>query len=82
VHSRTPASGVRETPGVEATTGPLGQESRSRRHGIAEKYSQPVQPRRLSDYPVPRIRHRRDGDLQEGVSSEASSLADTSGLTT
>ena len=65
------------TPGVEATTGPLGQ-------GLANAVGMAIAERRLA-FEVNRpgnelIDHRTyvicsDGDLQEGVSAEASSLA-------
>ena len=67
------------TPGVEVTTGPLGQ-------GFAHGVGMAVAERWLAehynrlDHPV--VDHRiygivSDGDLQEGVSSEAASLAGT-----
>ena len=67
------------TPGVEMTTGPLGQ-------GFAHGVGMAVTERWLADhynrpgYPV--VDHRTyaivsDGDLQEGVSSEAAALAGT-----
>jgi transketolase len=65
------------TPGVEATTGPLGQ-------GLSNAVGMAIAERRLAaefnrpDHAI--IDHRTyvicsDGDLQEGVSAEASSLA-------
>lgn len=76
--SRTPGhpeSGL--TPGVEATTGPLGQ-------GFANAVGMAIAERRLAaefnrdDHPV--IDHwtyviASDGDMQEGIASEAASLA-------
>ncbi|MHB8958650.1 MAG: transketolase [Candidatus Limnocylindrales bacterium] len=67
----------RVTPGVEATTGPLGQ-------GLSNAVGMAIAERRLAaefnkpDHAI--IDHRTyvicsDGDLQEGVSAEASSLA-------
>src|SRR5262245_17221892 len=65
------------TPGVEATTGPLGQ-------GLSNAVGMAIAERRLAaemnrpDHAI--VDHRTfvicsDGDLQEGVSAEASSLA-------
>src|SRR5436190_1698883 len=76
--SRTPGHPERGlTPGVEATTGPLGQ-------GFANAVGMAIAERRLAaefnrpDYSI--IDHSTyvlasDGDLQEGVQSEAASLA-------
>ncbi len=82
-HSRTPGHPeYGETPGVEATTGPLGQGiSNAVGMAIAEKYLAA----RFNRDGFPIIQHRvfviaGDGDLQEGVSSEASSLAGHLGL--
>src|SRR6478672_11192018 len=81
--SRTPGhpeSGL--TPGVEATTGPLGQ-------GLANAVGMAIAERRLAAE-FNRDGHElidhhtyvicSDGDLQEGVSAEASSLAGHLGL--
>ena len=78
--SKTPGHPeYRLTPGVEATTGPLGQ-------GFANGVGMAVAERWLAEnYNRPGheiINHRTyaivsDGDLQEGVSSEAASLAGT-----
>ena len=67
------------TPGVEATTGPLGQ-------GFANGVGMAIAERWLADH-YNRLGHEiidhyvyaivSDGDLQEGVSSEAASLAGT-----
>ena len=82
-HSRTPGHPeYGETPGVEATTGPLGQGiSNAVGMAIAEKYLAA----RFNRDGFPVIHYRvfviaGDGDLQEGVSSEASSLAGHLGL--
>ncbi len=65
------------TPGVEATTGPLGQ-------GLTNAVGMAIAERRLAaefDRPGHRIVDHRtfaiasDGDLQEGIASEAASLA-------
>ncbi|MBP1654205.1 MAG: tkt [Bacteroidetes bacterium] len=82
-HSKTPGHPeYGETPGVELTTGPLGQGiSNAVGMAIAEKFLAARFNR--EGYPV--IQHRvfviaGDGDLQEGVSAEASSLAGHLGL--
>jgi transketolase len=76
--SRTPGHPEwRLTPGVEATTGPLGQ-------GLANAVGMAIAERRLAaefarpGHPI--VDHRTyaicsDGDLQEGIGSEAASLA-------
>jgi transketolase len=72
-----PSSEYRLTPGVEATTGPLGQ-------GFTNGVGMAIAERRLAaefnrpGHPV--VDHRvfgicSDGDLQEGIASEAASLA-------
>jgi len=80
VGSRTPGHPEHElTPGVEATTGPLGQglpmgwEWQMAERWLAQHYNHP-------GYEI--VNHYTyaivsDGDLQEGVSSEAASLAGT-----
>jgi transketolase len=73
---------VRHTPGVETTTGPLGQ-------GFANGIGMAIAARFLADrYNRPRhtvVDHRvyavcSDGDLMEGVSNEAASIAGQLGL--
>ena len=76
--SRTPGHPERgHTPGVETTTGPLGQ-------GFANAVGMAIAERFLADHfnrPGHRVVDHRvwafasDGDLMEGVSSEAASLA-------
>lgn len=83
LHSKTPGHPeVNHTPGVEATTGPLGQ-------GIANAVGMAMAEVHLAalfnkeNYPV--VDHYTyslvgDGDLMEGVSAEAASLAGRLGL--
>jgi transketolase len=73
---------VHHTPGVEATTGPLGQGfANGVGFGIAERFLA-----ELFNRPYDEIVDHRvyciagDGDLMEGVSNEAASLAGTLGL--
>ncbi|HEX8385257.1 MAG TPA: transketolase, partial [Rubricoccaceae bacterium] len=85
LYSKTPGHPeVKHTPGVEATTGPLGQ-------GLAMAVGLALAERHLAarfntpDHVV--VNHytyvvASDGDLQEGVTNEASSLAGTQGLGT
>ena len=83
LHSKTPGHPeYRDTPGVEITTGPLGQ-------GIATAVGMAIAERHLAARynrdNLPLIDHYTyvflgDGCLMEGVSAEASSLAGTLGL--
>jgi transketolase len=73
---------VHHTPGIEATTGPLGQGfANGVGFGIAERFLA-----ELSNRPYDEIVGHRtyvicsDGDLMEGVSNEAASIAGTLGL--
>jgi transketolase len=73
---------VHHTPGVEATTGPLGQGfANGVGFGIAERFLAELFNRPYDEI----VDHRvyaiaSDGDLMEGVSNEAASLAGTFGL--
>src|SRR5437868_10968069 len=73
---------VHHTPGVEATTGPLGQGYANgvgfglAERFLAERYNRPYD--EIVDHRVYAI--CSDGDLMEGVSSEAASIAGTLGL--
>ncbi len=80
--SKTPGHPEREIPGVEVTTGPLGQ-------GISNAVGMALAERMLAArFNLPEhevVDHRTfvivsDGDIQEGISSEASSLAGHWGL--
>jgi transketolase len=80
LHSKTPGHPeFRDTPGVEATTGPLGQ-------GIANAVgialSQKMLAARIGDGLIDNYVYGicSDGDLMEGVSGEASSVAGHLGL--
>lgn len=83
LHSKTPGHPeVTDTPGVEITTGPLGQGiatavgfALAEAH-LAEKYNRPNLP--IFDHHTYVI--LGDGCLMEGVSAEASALAGTLGL--
>src|SRR5258706_14019724 len=80
--SRTPGHPeYGHTPGVEATTGPLGQ---GFANGVGMALAQRMIQARLGPHASP-LNHRvfgivSDGDLMEGVSSEAASLAGHWGL--
>jgi len=73
---------VHHTPGVEATTGPLGQGfANGVGFGIAERFLAELFNRPYDEI----VDHRTyvicsDGDLMEGVSNEAASIAGTLGL--
>ncbi|KAL8271802.1 hypothetical protein Esti_004274 [Eimeria stiedai] len=83
LHSKTPGHPeVRQTPGIEVTTGPLGQGIANAvglaigAHHMAAKYNKPNFP--IFDNHIYCI--CGDGCLQEGVASEACSLAGHLGL--
>ncbi len=73
---------VHHTPGIEATTGPLGQGFANgvgfgiAERFLAERYNRPYN--EIVDHHVYCI--AGDGDLMEGVSNEAASIAGTLGL--
>jgi transketolase len=76
--SRTPGhperDKVHETPGVEITTGPLGQGfANGVGMAMAEKFLRETFGAEVQDHRIFSI--CSDGDLQEGISSEAASLA-------
>ncbi|HEX7381141.1 MAG TPA: transketolase [Nevskiaceae bacterium] len=83
LHSRTPGHpeyGV--TPGVETTTGPLGQ---GLGNAVGMALAERLLAARFNREGFPVVDHRTwvfcgDGDLMEGVSHEAASLAGTLGL--
>ncbi len=83
LHSKTPGHPeVKHTPGVEATTGPLGQGiSMAVGLALAERH---LAARFNTDGNLVVSHHTyviaSDGDLMEGVSNEACSLAGTQGL--
>jgi len=73
---------VNHTPGVEATTGPLGQGYANgvgfglAERFLAERYNRPYD--EIVDHRVYAI--CSDGDLMEGITNEAGSIAGTNGL--
>jgi transketolase len=73
---------VHHTPGIEATTGPLGQGYANgvgfaiAERFLAERYNRPYE--EIVDHRVYCI--ASDGDLMEGVTNEAASIAGTLGL--
>lgn len=81
--SKTPGHPERhDTPGVEMTTGPLGQ---GFAHGVGMAVAAKMCGARFTTDDFAPISHRiyaivSDGDLMEGVASEAASLAGTLGL--
>ncbi len=83
LHSKTPGHPeVGHTPGVEASTGPLGQ-GFANAVGLAMAEAHLAAQYNTPDHTV--VDHRTfaicsDGDLMEGVSAEAASLAGTLGL--
>jgi transketolase len=81
--SRTPGhperDGSRTTPGVETTTGPLGQGfANGVGMAMAERFLRERYGRELVDHRIYAL--CSDGDLMEGVSAEAASLAGHLGL--
>src|SRR5438309_2568922 len=75
LHSKTPGHPeFRDTPGVEATTGPLGQ---GIANAVGMALSQKMLAARLGDGLIDNYVYGicSDGDLMEGVAAEASSLA-------
>ena len=75
LHSKTPGHPeFRDTPGVEATTGPLGQ---GIANAVGMALSQRMLAARIGEGLMDNVVYGicSDGDLMEGVSAEASSLA-------
>jgi transketolase len=80
LHSKTPGHPeFRDTPGVEATTGPLGQ---GISNAVGMALSQRMLAARVGDDLIDNYVYGicSDGDLMEGVSGEASSIAGHLGL--
>jgi transketolase len=80
--SKTPGHPERELPGVEVTTGPLGQ---GISHAVGMALAERMLAARFNLREHEIVDHRTfviasDGDIQEGVTSEASSLAGHLGL--
>ncbi len=74
LHSRTPGHPeFRETPGIEATTGPLGQgAAMAAGMAVAEAHLRAVTKGLVDHYTYALV---SDGDLMEGIGCEAASLA-------
>lgn len=83
LHSKTPGHPeYRDTPGVEATTGPLGQ---GFGNGVGMAIAKRIQASRYNTPEHTVVDHRvyaivSDGDVMEGVQSESASLAGHLGL--
>ena len=83
LHSITPGHPeFQETPGVEATTGPLGQGVGNAvgLRALRQTRRRALQHRRAHDLRPPRLRSAGDGCLQEGVAKEAIAFAGHNGL--
>ncbi len=83
LHSKTPGHPeLHEVPGVEVTTGPLGQ---GISHAVGFALAERMQAERFNRPGHEVVNHftyviASDGDMEEGISSEASSLAGHLGL--